>query len=133
MPISDWSSDVCSSDLAGDRIGSAWPRGDVDYREPVGQAIIGLRRHRQRLFVMRESRRQRGMRAERMVEVHRPSPRQHEHIGNTLVDERLGDPVGEFEPEHFFHTVKIAVRRITAYRETVGETLSDGEIGRTTW
>ena len=76
-----------------DRIGPARPRRDVDQGHALGQPGISLGGHRERLLMMAKNGLDLGMRADRVVEVHRAPAGQHECVADAVRDQLVGNPM----------------------------------------
>ncbi len=58
--------------------------------------------------------------ADGVIEVHRAAARQHESIGDAVLDELFSYPLGELDLRHPFQPFQIAVRRMASSSPTVG-------------
>ena len=80
---------------AGDRVGGAGARRDVDRGQPVGETVVALRGHGRRLLVVHADVRQPVAAADGVVQVHRGPACHHEHVADPVRGETLRDVVGD--------------------------------------
>ena len=107
---------------ACDRIGPARPGRDVHQRHPLRQSGVCFRSHRQCLLVVAKGRLDLGMRADRVVKVHRAAAGQHERVADAVGDELVRHPMRQFNFGHSLHPFHRAVRTIASSMPTVGTT-----------
>src|SRR3546814_16338266 len=108
MGISDWSSDVCSSDLVPDRIAAGFPDGYLVFVKLRPQFRCALQAHKMNLNILPGSQ----VKVSRSIFIR--------NIGDGKQFPESQEPKGYFDPDHLYTFLALSVN---APRQTQAATL----------